>query len=306
MRELCAFGERLGATALAAADYISSQLTAGGCEATVYDFPTAVPVCESLSLVVDGTEIPALNCSFVGGSIDRSAEVISSLQSSRNHFTIPNINSNERCSGLSTPNYYAAPAFAVCRDNLERVRAAHSITGVSVVRRTDTVARQILVGNTRAPRVILFSHFDSLFTGAVDNASGTAVMLHLALERPDLLRDNLFVFDGNEELSYDAPTYWGHGYRIFESRFGALLDSAARLGVIDCVGFEPTLLLNDPETLRVAFPLARAAELAPKTTIFAGSLDGLMPFYHSPLDEIDRLSEDHLRAAAARVAAFAE
>jgi len=31
-----------------------------------------------------------------------------------------------------------------------------------------------------------------------------------------------------------------------------------------------------------------------------------MPFYHSPLDEVDRLSEEHLRAAAARVAAFAE
>jgi len=306
VRDLCAFGERLGATALAAADYIASRLTAGGHAPTVYDFPTEIPVCESIRLHVDGIEVPALNCSFGGGTVDRSAEVISSLQSSRNHFTIPNINSNERCPGLSTPNYYAAPAFAVSRDDLARVRAAHTIEGVSVVRRTATVARQILVGNTRAPRAIVFSHFDSLFTGAVDNASGTAVMLHVALERSELLRDNLFVFDGNEELSYDAPTYWGHGYRVFESRFGALLDGAERLGVVDCVGFEPTLLLNDPETLRVAFPLARAAEFAPKTTIFAGSLEGLMPFYHSPLDEVDRLSEEHLRAAAARVAAFAE
>ncbi len=54
---------------------------------------------------------------------------------------------------------------------------------------------------------LVFSHYDSISSGVIDNASGTALSLYLVINYPKLLEKTLFVFAGNEELSYDEPIY---------------------------------------------------------------------------------------------------
>lgn len=65
----------------------------------------------------------------------------------------------------------------------------------------------ILVGNNINPKNIFFAHYDSVGIGATDNASGVGILMNIIINFPKSLRDNLFVFSGNEELSYDYPTY---------------------------------------------------------------------------------------------------
>lgn len=295
--ELCALGNRQGENLTLAARYISERIGGIGLALQVIEYPTAIPQNVSSHLLADGKEIPALPCSFSGGAITGPAEIITSLQSSRNHFTAPNINYNEKCAGISTPNYYNAPALAVSSDDVPQLRTARSIKGECKVVRKEFMAPQVLVGNLDNPRCIVFSHFDALFTGAVDNASGTAIMLHMLENNPELARQHLFVFDGDEELSYDFPTYWGHGYRVFENRFPHLLEQARRLVALDCVGYEEPVIYKDLRSIELALPLANRARYEDKTSIMAGGIDKLMTFYHSALDQADLMSEHYLEMA---------
>ena len=124
---------------------------------------------------------------------------------------------------------------------------------------------QILIGNIKTPRNIIFSHFDSIGNGAIDNASGTAIMIQVILSNKKSLKDNLFVFDGNEEISYDKPVYWGKGYRNFEKKYGKQISKAEKLIVIDCVGYDKLMNvyhsdLDIPELIKESY-LEEALEI---------------------------------------------
>ena len=69
------------------------------------------------------------------------------------------------------------------------------------VERTKHHSKNILVGNTVDPTTIIFSHYDSIAQGAVDNASGTMLSLELIAEFPVLLQSVLFVLCGNEQIA---------------------------------------------------------------------------------------------------------
>lgn len=291
IRDLCAYGERQGAASLEAARYIEAKLSNINIRYKVLEFQTAIPRCVSSRLLVDNIEVAAKSCSFTGGIISFGCQIITSLQSSQLHFNTPNINYNPKCLDISTPNYYAAPAMAIDIKDLEKVRRAKTIESSAKVVREEFLAKQILAGNLINPDKILFCHFDSLFTGAVDNASGVAVLLHLLQKFPELSHNNLFVFDGNEELSYDSSIYWGHGYRVFEERHADLLETAKQILIVDCLGYESPVIHRSPEIIKLAFPIKSLDLWIPKIKLFSGGIDKLMECYHSPLDNPSFIDE---------------
>lgn len=168
------------------------------------------------------------------------------------------------------------------------------VRGEVRVQKERSALPQILVGNPRNPSIIVFTHFDSIGPGAIDNASGTAVCLSLVLTRPDLLKKTLFVFDPNEELSYDYPTYWGHGYRVFEKRHGALLRRAQQIISVDSVGNDKPQAIRDPKILNLAFPILGLSKLLKKTVTIGGDIEKMMEVYQSEADLPSLLSEEAL------------
>ncbi len=116
----------------------------------------------------------------------------------------------------------------------------------------------------------------------------------LATTRPDILKKTLLVFDPNEELSYDYPTYWGHGYRVFEKRHGRLLKQAEKIISVDSVGNGSPQIIRDPKILNLAFPIAGLSKLLSKTTTIGGDIKKMMEVYQSEADLPDLLSETSL------------
>ncbi|MCX6715458.1 MAG: M28 family peptidase [Candidatus Taylorbacteria bacterium] len=145
----------------------------------------------------------------------------------------------------------------------------------------------------------MFSHYDSLGPGAIDNASGTAVALDIAIQfnRQGRSGSVLFVFDGNEEISYDYPTYWGHGYREFEKKYFNLLKKTERIIVVDCVGQGTSTMIRDPHIINLAFPLENISVLKEKVAILSGDIDQLMSVYHSELDLPEKIMEKDMNQA---------
>jgi len=260
-------------------------------------FWTEVPKVEKEILIADGKKIACKGTSFVSGKVRDKNYLISSLIPSRFFLDKSNINFNPKSPGISLSNFYFAPAIAVCRGDLNLILKAEKIEGEVRVKPVRYKARNILVGNLRNPKVICFAHYDSIGKGAVDNASGVAVLLSTLISHPFVLKENLFVFSANEELSYDKPTYWGHGFRAFEEEFLKTMKKTKKIVVVDCVGNGKAKILKDEEMIYLAFPIKNAKKLKNKISILTGDLEKLMSVYHSDLDNLKQISEKYLREA---------
>jgi len=235
-------------------------------------------------LLADNKKIKAYPTSFVSGKITDSSAIISSLISSQKFFYEPNINFNPVCGSISRSNHYQAPSFAVNVLDIAKISQAKVIKGEIKVKKQKYTSRNLLVGNLKNPRNIIFSHYDSIGPGAIDNASGVAISLDLIINQPAVLKNNLFVIAGNEELSYDETVYWGHGYRVFEQKHIALLRKAKKILVVDCIGYDNPISHVDREVVKLGFPIKNQGRFSKKIIMISGSLAGLMPVYHSDLD----------------------
>lgn len=294
VRELSALGHRQLETETRAAEMILSILDAASVSYTTQKFYVKIPLFKKAELIADGKSIPAIATSFVSGKITNKRSVISSLISSQRFISDTNINFNPCCKVISRSNHYFAPSLAIAPKDLTKIFRAKKIVGEVVVVPTNHQSMNIIVGNKRNPRTILFCHYDSIGPGATDNAAGTAVLLSLILERPDLLNDHLFVIAGNEELSYDKPLYWGHGYRVFEKKYKSAMRKAKKLYAVDCVGDGKTVVDGDVATVRLGFPISNLKAWKNKCYLVYGSFDALMTVYHSDLDLPKTLKQTYL------------
>ncbi len=296
VRMLTDLGERQGVTAAKAGRQMERLLKNAGVPYQIDRITTAIPRGTS-RLLVDGTEMESVPTSMKSGTITNSDALASSLIPSRYLIDVPNINFNPRSPGLSVTNLYFAPALAVRTQDVPRLLNATSIVGTVRVTKTRVTLPQILVGNRKNPAAIVFSHYDSIGgPGAIDNASGTAVCLQLCLTQPALLANNLFVFDPNEECSYDYPTYWGHGYRAFAKRYANLMKRAKRLLIVDSVGNGKPQAIRDPAILNLAFPVPGVASLSADVVTIGGDIENMMEVYQSELDTPDLVSEKYLQS----------
>jgi hypothetical protein len=294
---ICSFGMRQGKSALQASAYIQKRLKKEGVPFRVETYTVALPVFKQTTLVADGKRIPCLPTSFTSGEIANAYALISSLISSKQFFDVSHINFNPACNIISRPNFSSAPSLAIARDDVPRVSKAKKVQGKIVVSRVDQKTEQVLVGNELNPKTIVFSHFDSISIGAVDNASGTALCLELLLEKPELLKETLFVFDGNEELSYDRPQYWGKGYRNFQQTFPKVMQQAKRLVIVDCIGYAPTEAICGGPIISLAFPIANIDTYIDRITLLTSSYEKLMPMYHSDLDKVGNIKSRFITEA---------
>ncbi|MEM0481104.1 MAG: hypothetical protein QXQ14_02910 [Candidatus Aenigmatarchaeota archaeon] len=212
----------------------------------------------------------------------------------------PNINFNPYCKEISLPSFYNAPSVAIARKDLNKILEEDVKIKVKVLKERFRSAN-ILIGNLKNPEFLIFSHFDTVLNGAVDNSSGIAVIISLIKEHPELLKNNLFILSGSEELSFENP-YWGYGYRVFEKEYEDLIFSSKRILVVDSVGFTISKIFKNREILWLAFPIRNFEKILNKTFLLSSifseeKLKEYYTFYHSNLDTVKNLKEEFLLQA---------
>ncbi|MCW1929739.1 MAG: hypothetical protein KIH62_000315 [Candidatus Kerfeldbacteria bacterium] len=283
--KLSALGERQGKVETKAAALIRSELKKFHVVFVTEKFITHIPKFISAHVVADKKIIPAIPTSFVSGTITNKSAIVSSMISSQRFIDDANINFNPYCHTISRSNHYFAPSCAIAPEHLRTICDAKKVRAEVRVKKMQHESQNILIGNMKNPRAIFMGHYDSLGPGVIDNASGTALLMQLAIEHPEILHDNLLIIAGNEELSYDHPLYWGRGYRVCEKKHRKIFERAEKLIGVDCVGHAPTLLYSDPATVRLAIPLTHREQWAHKMFLLAGDLNALNPVYHSTADD---------------------
>lgn len=294
IKQLISIKERQRSKEQQAARLIVRVLNARQIPFFLQSFQAKTPVIQRSELIVDGKKIPTLSTSFVGGCIHGKHAVLSSLISSQRTLYDANINFNPECEGISRSNHYFAPSVAVAKQHVDLILKAKSVEGFVKVKKVSHTSANILIGNRVNPKHILFCHYDSFGPGATDNASGTAVLLKLAIDYPHLQKNCLFVLSGNEELSYDKPIYWGHGYRVFEQRCLPQIQKAKSLIMADCVGNGKTTVDHTLQMIRLGLPLKQIDTWKKKVHILYGDVEKLMQVYHSDLDTLETVSEPDL------------
>lgn len=301
IRDLLKFSPRQGINEIKTADFIIDVLKNNNIPFLIQSFKTTIPLIENSKLVVDGRQLPCEGCSFVGGEIKDKDSLVSSLISSQLLKDKANINFNPKCPGISRSNFYFQPALSIKRNDVKKIIQAKTIKGSLKVTPQPFILRNILVGNIKNPANIIFAHFDSIATGATDNASGVAAITQTILRAPQKLKKSLFVFSGNEELSYDFPVYWGHGFREFEKKYYKLMSLAKKIFVVDCVGNGLTVIDQDLQIMPLAFPIKNITKWQKKIYLVSGNIEKLMSVYHSSLDGLDQLQEKWLRRSAQKL-----
>jgi len=274
--QLSLFSPRLGENEIKAAKYIESFLSSQNVDFSVQTFKTEVPITIRAELFLDDQKIPCLGGSFESGKITSASQV---------HFS-------PHSDFIETISYPSDPGIYISRINQSLLEKAVKISGEVMVEKFYFHSKNILVGNTVNPEKIVFAHYDSLGGGALDNAGSVAICLNLLTENRDLISENLFVFVGNEELSYDSPIYWGKGYREFEKIYSKLLNLAKEIVVVDGVGV--TAPQTIVENIEDAFPVRNLNVLASKVTWISSVQSEVLKCYHCLEDTPDKLNQDFL------------
>lgn len=298
IKKIISFGERQGEAESNTADFITNFLIEKNIEYFLHNFITFIPNIKDSSLVVDGNNVDCYATSFVSGEIIGNGDIVSSLIPSKFLLDYSNINFNPVCTKISRSNHYFAPSIAVSKKDLSKVMDGTDIKAKVDVEKKEHSSKNILVGNIKNPKSIIFAHYDSVLIGATDNASGVSVMMDVIINNEDLLQNSLFVFSGNEELSYDKPFYWGHGFRAFEKEYLEVMCNADSLLVVDCVGNGKPVIVDDLHICQLAFPIAQIDEFAKKTQVMHADMDKLFKVYHSELDDIGQLDNIYLDEAS--------
>lgn len=268
------------------------------------EYVITIPVPKEAELLVDGKAIPCRNVGSESGTFSSKNDLVSSLYWGDNDFYLPkNINFNPQCKGsVSMALFYKHPALAIRANDVGTIINAKQISGKTVVEPYSFTGHNFLVGNCVNPKNIIFTHYDCWESGAIDNASGTAVLLYLVKNSPEILKNSLFVIAGHEEVSYDEPIYWGKGYREFEKDYKKVLSKSKKIICVDCVGYSENDIVTDREFIQLALPL-KDAEKYKNMILVTGSFEKLMEVYHSNDDSIDLLTEEQLLDAVEKISA---
>ncbi|MFA6099671.1 MAG: M28 family peptidase [Patescibacteria group bacterium] len=296
-KALVNLGERQGKNEKNAARFLKQSLRSFAIPFREQTFLTKVPVFRQISLMADGKRFSAMPTCFSNGLIRSKCAIFDAVSDMPTNLNEPFIHFNSKCRAISRSIHSQGLSLAVSPEDAKIIRRSKMLKATVRVRSQKYQAINILVGNLRSPKKVIFGHYDSLGPGAFDNASGIAVMLKTIIRDPGLLHDNLFVFAANEELSYDRPDYWGHGYRIFEKKYLKLLQSAKQIVVVDGVGNDKTKIDTSFSVLKEAFPLKRWRTFFPKTVTLYGNLRKMLNIYHSELDTMKAVKASYLRDA---------
>ena len=270
--------------------YIKENLEKVGIDFFDQYFKVSIPFDEGSYIILDnGEKIIGKANSFVSGYFEEKN--IYSSQNINQEINIPHINYNQYYDAFSGVIFYDFPVINIKKSDLIKVINSEEIKVYVNVKRKLIKNENILVGNIENPKNIIFTHFDTIFNGALDNSSGTATLLYGIINNKINLKENLIVFSGCEELSYDRPYYWGYGYRIFEYEYKEILEKSKKIIVYDMLGHsKPTLT---KEYIKEAFPIM-SEYLYEKSILISESNNDWIKFYHSDADTIDKINEYYI------------
>jgi hypothetical protein len=300
IKKLTELGERQLGQEIKASKLLMAELEKFKVKYKIQYFQTKIPVIKSATLTADRRKIQALGCSMVSGVIKNKFKLATPIFKPLKKNEV-NINYNPQCESISRSDHYFVPALAVNKRDVSRIKKARYVEGEIKVLGQKHRSLNILVGNVKNPKNILFAHYDSIGPGAFDDAAGIATLVRLIIDYPKLEKETLFVLAGNEELSYDLPVYWGRGYREFEKKYGLLLKNAKKIMVVDGVGSGPILASKNMKMLEPCFPIKNLKKWRRKIVILHNSDEILNKIYHSDLDIAVNIKAEFLAQANRKI-----
>ncbi|MFZ8801080.1 MAG: hypothetical protein ACO2ON_02790 [Candidatus Nanopusillus sp.] len=270
--------------------YIKENLEKVGIDFFDQYFKVSIPFDEGSYILLDnGEKIIGKANSFVSGYFEEKN--IYSSQNIDQEIRIPHINYNQYYDAFSGVIFYDFPVINIKKSDLIKIINSEEIKVYVNVKRKLIKTENILVGNIKNPKNIIFTHFDTIFNGALDNSSGIATLLYGVMNNKININENLIVFSGCEELSYDRPYYWGHGYRVFEYEYKEILEKSKKIIAYDMLGHSKPILTKD--YIKEAFPIM-SEYLYEKSILISESNNDWIKFYHSDADTIDKINEDYI------------
>lgn len=291
INDLHYFSPRLLQNQINAATYIKKILNENNLPFTVEEFETETPIFTKCELSADGQPIKCMPASLVSGTIDNNLNVFD-VSEDEPKPGLPMLYFNGKSNAISRANHYQdAPALAFSRLDLAKVQKAKAVHGEINVERQSHTSQNILLGNFKTPTNLIFTHFDSLEGGAMDNASGVAITLMAILEHPEILQNNLFIVSSDEEISFDRPWYWGKGYRDFEKKHADLLESCQKIYIVDSFGLSPSIVHQ--HVIDEYFPIVND-KILPKTFAVSCTEESQWSVYHSADDTPEKLNPQYL------------
>jgi hypothetical protein len=274
-------------------NYIKENLQKVGIDFLDQDFSVPIPYDEGSYIILDnGEKIIGKANSFVSGSFEEKN--IYSSQNIKQEINISHINYNQYYDAFSGVIFYDFPVINIKKSDLIKVVNSQKIEVYVNVKKTLIKTENILVGNIKNPKNIIFTHFDTIFNGALDNSSGTATLLYGIISNKINIKENLIVFSGCEELSYDKQYYWGYGYRFFEYQYKEILEKSEKIIVYDMFGHSEPILTK--EYIKEAFPIM-SEYLYDKSIQITESNNDWIKFYHSEADTIDKININYIKQA---------
>lgn len=176
IQELLRFSPREGKNETRAGKFLTGLLDQTKIKYSLQKFTITIPQTIKAELTADGKNIPCSSLCFASGEINSKENLISSLTETEKNF--PYIGFNPYCPGISaTGRSIKYPALAIARDDLPKIFKGKSVQGLVKIKPTKHQSQNILVGNLNKPTNLIFTHYDSIYSGTVDNASGVAPVM---------------------------------------------------------------------------------------------------------------------------------
>lgn len=296
IKKLTSISPRYGVDEMKGAKVITDELGKLNINFVEEKFESAVPRITKAELFADDVAVPCVGSGAVSGVIPDGKYLVSSFGYSGEEVPY-NISYSPFTDEISVADVSKVPSMTISRKNVAKIIFAKDVHGLIEVNEEKFATENILVGNLVDPGNIVFAHFDSIIgPGALDNAAAVAVMFESIIDNPELLKNNLFIFAGNEELSYDDyKSRSGHGFREFEILHSELLKNAKQIIVIDGVG------VGTPNYSQIGLnwvlQLKMLAEIKSKVFWMQNDQGLVLQNYHSSSDTVDRLNPKFLDEA---------
>ncbi len=262
--------------------YIKKKLEKLGINYTSQTYETFYPRFLDRGLSVDSIALECYPCSFSSWVITEN-NTFDSLKIKESYR--PWICFNSASDFLSIPNIYYAPTLAIAQSDKKILHNGDLIKWFVNVKRERFIGENIIVWNIEKPKKIVMCHYDSRFSGACDNAIWVAVLLYIL---PDILKSNMVVFSGSEEVSYEQPYRWC-GYRKCENTFLKQFNIADEIIILDSFGYWKNIVYTEPSLIKSAYWTLHYDFLS-KSKVYSSEIGKLMEIYHSKDDTIDKIN----------------
>lgn len=299
LSQLTKIGPRFAEKEIEAAKIIEKFLDSHSISYFTQPFTSEVPRIKKAELSVDGEKIECLGSSVVSGKIPNNEYLISHFGYSGE--TPYNIAYSPVTDSISVVDHYKVPSISISRKDVVKIVMAKQVSGHIEVEKKKIDTENILVGNVDNPKFVVFAHFDSIIgQGAVDNAGSVAVMMGSIVDNKELLKNTLFNFSGTEEMAYDDYKLSGYGFRVFEEKYGHLLEKAEEVFVLDGLGVETPSFSQSG--LDWVLQVKMLDKIRHKVFWLQNDQTPVLQYFHTFDDKLEILKEEYLKSAQEKLA----